>query len=220
MNADPWAGRRKDPSPEVPLVDGGAVALPPDFNFVARFRFNGFTHAGGAQAVSHCKCRKRPHLRPIWDRVISCDDRLVGGRTSMAVDFRELLDAFEFVTSVGIGESTAFLCKKTGKIYWHSDWADDVEELPDIEDSEEYTRIPEKNELDLGKPLVLKFARHHLPDDSDKILEIFSRAGAYARFKDLLEHRHAIDRWYAFERQATEEALRTWCEDNDIEVRG
>ncbi|WP_245517349.1 hypothetical protein [Rhizobium leguminosarum] len=97
----------------------------------------------------------------------------------MAVDFSELLDAFEFVSSVGIGENTAFLCKETGKIYWHSDWADDVEEIPDIEDSEEYIRIPEKKELDLGKPLVLKFARHHLPGDSDKVLEIFSREGAY-----------------------------------------
>lgn len=159
-------------------------------------------------------------MRPIWDRVISCDDRLVRGRTGMAVDFSELLDAFEFVSSVGIGENTAFLCKETGKIYWHSDWADDVEEIPDIEDSEEYIRILEKKELDLGKPLVLKFARHHLPGDSDKVLEIFSREGAYARFKDLLEQRHAIDRWYAFERKATEEALRTWCDDNDIEVSG
>ncbi|WP_246801446.1 hypothetical protein [Rhizobium leguminosarum] len=81
----------------------------------------------------------------------------------MTVDFSEILDAFEFVSSVGIGENTAFLSKETGKIYWHSDWADDVEEIPDIEDSEEYIRIPEKKELDLGKPLVLKFARHHLP---------------------------------------------------------
>ncbi|WP_353817004.1 hypothetical protein [Mesorhizobium sp.] len=63
---------------------------------------------------------------------------------------------------------------------------DDVEELPDdVEDSERYIAIPDKRELDLGKPLVLTFARHHLPDDYDKVREIFSRAGAYARFKDL-----------------------------------
>ncbi|WP_086999798.1 UPF0158 family protein [Rhizobium sullae] len=138
----------------------------------------------------------------------------------MAVDFSELLNAFEFVSSMGTGENTAYLCKETGKIYLHSDWADDVEELPDVEDSEKYIPIPEKRELDLGKRLVLKFARHHLPDDYNKVREIFSRAGAYARFKDLLEHRHAIDRWYAFEQEATEDALRTWCEDNDIEVSG
>ncbi len=111
----------------------------------------------------------------------------------MAVNFSELLEAFEFVSSVGSGENTAHLCKATGKIYWHSDWADDVEELPDeVEDSEKYIPIPDKRELDLGKPLALKFARHYLPDDYDKVRQIFSRAGAYARFKDLLEHRRVL----------------------------
>jgi hypothetical protein len=143
----------------------------------------------------------------------------MSGGTGMAVNFSELLDAFEFVSSVGCGENTAYLYKETGKIYWHSDWVDDVEDLPDdIEDSAKYMTIPDKRELDLGEPLVLKFARHHLPDDYNKVREIFSRAGAYARFKDLLEYRHAVDRWYAFEQKATEEALRAWCEDNDIEV--
>lgn len=41
---------------------------------------------------------------------------------------------------------------------------DDVEELPDdLEDSERYIAIPDKRELDLGKPLVLTFARHTCP---------------------------------------------------------
>ncbi|SIT60038.1 conserved hypothetical protein [Mesorhizobium prunaredense] len=65
---------------------------------------------------------------------------------------------------------------------------------------------------------MLTFARHHLPDDCDKVREIFSRAGAYARFKDLLERRGAVDRWYDFEQKATEEALKTWCADNDIKI--
>jgi hypothetical protein len=149
----------------------------------------------------------------------------------MGVNFSELLDAFEFVSSVGSGENTAYLCKATGKIYWHSDWADDVEELPDeVEDKhkdkdkdkekERYIPIPDKRELDLGKPLALKFARHYLPDEYDKAWAIFSRAGAYARFKDLLEHRRVIGQWYDFEQKATEEALKTWCEKNDIEVSG
>ncbi|SIT60037.1 hypothetical protein BQ8794_90202 [Mesorhizobium prunaredense] len=58
---------------------------------------------------------------------------------AMTVNFSELLEAFEFVNSGGGGENTAYLCKETGKIYWHSDWADDVEELPDdVEDSGRY----------------------------------------------------------------------------------
>ena len=35
----------------------------------------------------------------------------------MTVELSELLDAFEFVSSVGSGENTAYLCKQTGKIY-------------------------------------------------------------------------------------------------------
>lgn len=137
----------------------------------------------------------------------------------MTVNFSELLEAFEFVNSGGAGENEAYLCMETGKIYCHSEWVDDVEELPDdVEDSGRYIPIPDKRELDLGKPLVLSFARHRLPDDYDKVREIFSRAGAYARFKDLLEHRGAVDRWYDFEQKATEEALKTWCVDNDIKV--
>lgn len=137
----------------------------------------------------------------------------------MAVNFSELLDAFEFVNSVGSGENTAYLCKETGKIYWHSDWLDDVEELPDdFEDSAKYITIPDKRELDLGMPLVLSFARRHLPDDYDKVRQFFVRSGAYGRFKGLLERRHALDRWYDFEQKATEEALRAWCDDNDIKV--
>jgi hypothetical protein len=145
--------------------------------------------------------------------------RFMSGRMGMAANFSELLDALEFASSGGSGENTAYLCKETGKIYWHSDWGDDVGALPDdIEDSAKYIAVPDKRELDLGRPLVLKFTLHHLPDDYDRVREIFSRAGAYARFKDLLEHRHAIDRWYTFEQKATEDALRVWCEDNDIEV--
>ncbi|MDW6024052.1 hypothetical protein SAZ10_20095 [Mesorhizobium sp. BAC0120] len=65
---------------------------------------------------------------------------------------------------------------------------------------------------------MLKFARDHLPDDYDKVWEIFSRSGAYSRFKDLLAYRHAVDRWHAFEQEATEQALRDWCELHEIEV--
>ncbi len=127
--------------------------------------------------------------------------------------------AFQFVSGGGTGEHQAFLCKPSGKIYWHSELAGDVEELPDdIEESDKYVEIPDKRELDLGKPLALDFAREFLPDDFDKVRQIFSSRGAYARFKDLLEHRRALDRWYDFEAKAEESALREWCELNSIEL--
>jgi hypothetical protein len=138
----------------------------------------------------------------------------------MPVSLKDILGAFEFVSAGAIGEHQAFLCKQSGKIiYWHSELSDDLDELPDdIDDSEKYVQIPNKRELDLGKPLVLNFARQFLPDYFDEVRQIFSSRGAYARFKDLLDRRDALDQWYDFEAKAEERALRMWCDLNSIEV--
>jgi hypothetical protein len=137
----------------------------------------------------------------------------------MPVSFNDILLAFEFVSAGDPGEHQAFLCKQSGKLYWHSELASDLDELPDdIDDSDKYVQIPDKKELDLGKPLVLDFARQCLPDDVGDIQEIFSKRGAYARFKDLLQRRGALDQWYDFEANAEGKALRMWCDLNSIEV--
>jgi hypothetical protein len=137
----------------------------------------------------------------------------------MPVSFKEILLAFEFVSSGGTGENQAFLCKQSGMLYWHSELAGDLDELPDdIDDSDKYLQIPDKKELDLGKPLVLAFARQFLPDDVGDVQEIFRKRGAYARFKDLLQRRGALDQWYDFEANAEERALRMWCDLNSIEI--
>jgi hypothetical protein len=131
----------------------------------------------------------------------------------------DLRDAFEFVSAGGGGEHQAFLCKQSGKLYCHSELCDDLDILPDdIDDSEKFLPIPDKRELDLGKPLALDFARQFLPGDFDDVRQIFSRRGAYARFKNLLDRRGMLDQWYAFEAEAEESALKMWCELNSIEV--
>jgi hypothetical protein len=135
----------------------------------------------------------------------------------MPVRFEEIQEAFEFVSAAGVGEHQAFLCMQSGKIYWQSDLSDLDDELPDdIEDDEKYLAIPDKRELDLGKPLVLDFARQVLPGDLDEVRRIFSKRGAYANFKDLLIRRRVLEQWYAFEEEATARALREWCELNSI----
>lgn len=140
----------------------------------------------------------------------------------MPVGFKDILDAFEFVNFGGSDEHQAYFCKQSGKIYWHSDVMELDEpdnELPDdIDDDEKYLEIPDKRELDLGKPLALDFARQVLPGDFDEVRRIFSRRGAYASFKDLLARKRALDQWYEFERNATERALREWCELNGLEL--
>jgi hypothetical protein len=93
------------------------------------------------------------------------------------------------------------------------------DELPDdVDDEEKYIAIPDKLELDLGKPLALDFAREWLPGDFDEVRYIFSRKGAYRKFRALLIRRKALDRWYEFESKATERALRDWCALNSIAV--
>ena len=92
------------------------------------------------------------------------------------------------------------------------------DELPaDIESEDKYIPLPDKRDLDLGKPLVLAFAREFLPDDFDDV-RYFLRA--YLKFNALLARPRAIDRWHAFEKEATEQALREWCALHSIEIIG
>jgi uncharacterized protein UPF0158 len=138
----------------------------------------------------------------------------------MSISFLDLRLAFEFVSSGGMGENEAYLDRKSGKIYWHSEFGDNGEESPDDIDDEKYIAIPDKVELDLGKPLVLDFAREFLPDDYGEVCHIFSRRGAYRRYKDLLVRRGALERWYGFSNKAEEKALREWCAENGIDLSG
>ncbi|MGQ0686071.1 hypothetical protein [Bradyrhizobium sp.] len=140
----------------------------------------------------------------------------------MPVSFKEILDAFGFLDATGGYNYRAVLCRETGKIYTHSDHPDfeDLnDELPDdVDDEEKYVDIPDKRELDLGKPLAIAFVDEFLPRDSGEVRRIFSRRGAYRNFKALLIRRNARDRWYEYESQAAEKALRDWCEVNSIEL--
>src|SRR5712672_278808 len=138
----------------------------------------------------------------------------------MTVSFSDLQLAFEFVSSGGMGENKAYLDRRSGKIYWHSEFGENHEELPDDIDDEKYISIPDKRELDLGTRQVLDFAREFLSDDYDEVRHIFSRRGAYRRYKDLLVRRAALERWSDFPNKSEEAALREWCAENGIELSG
>ena len=138
----------------------------------------------------------------------------------MAVKFQDISDAFEFVSFGSMYEHQAFLDKETGKVYYHSDFDDDEEELPEDIDDEKYIAIPHKNELGLGKKLVLDFAHQYLPDEAAMIHAIFNRKGAYSKYKDFLEHRGMLEKWYEYESEKQKKALREWCESSSIEING
>jgi hypothetical protein len=135
------------------------------------------------------------------------------------VTFDEIQDAFSFVSSNEYGMNRAVLCLDNGEIYYHSENGD-LDELDEDEfDCDNFVVIPHKNDLDLGQRLVFDFAEQHLADDLDRVQQIFSRRGAYRRFKDFLEQKDLLQDWYDFESQREEEALREWALDNKIELK-
>ena len=94
---------------------------------------------------------------------------------------------------------------------------DDEDEIPEeIYDREDCIEIPHKNDLDLGKTLVFEFVDKYLPNDFERIRRIFRKRGAYARYKDLLDDRGFLQKWYDFENTRQTETLRRRCEDNEI----
>jgi hypothetical protein len=138
----------------------------------------------------------------------------------MPVAWDDILLAFEFVSSAD-SDNSAYLCRETGAVFLHSEFGDNFEELPDdIDEGEKYLALPNPRDLDLGKRLVMRFAREEFADHYDEIAEIFSRRGAYRRFRDLLTRERALDKWHAFEAAAKEKALREWCAENGVAMKG
>lgn len=138
---------------------------------------------------------------------------------TVPVKFSELLDAFEFSNVGGTTEYHAYVGLDTGKFYFVTGQDDLDEEVPDdIDELDRYLHMPDKWDLDLGSRLVFAFAEQVMPDYYDTVRDIFRRRGAYGRFKDFLDAKRMLERWYDFEAKATERALRAWCQENDIEL--
>ena len=139
----------------------------------------------------------------------------------MPVAWSEILDALEFLGMSDEFGNAAWVCRETGAVHMHSDLYDELEALPeDIDDPEKYIVLPTPRDLDLGTRLVMRFAAERLSDRTDEISAIFSRKGAYRRFKDFLMRIDALESWYAYEAEAKEKALREWCAENGVEVEG
>jgi len=130
--------------------------------------------------------------------------------------FEDIEMGFEYVSSTMRHMNHAILSRKTGKMYYISELFDSDELPDDIDDPDIYIAIPHKTELNLGKHLVFDFVSEYLPDDYDKVSDIFRSKGAYSRYKDLLEHRGLLDNWYAYEEAAKKKKLMAWCKENDI----
>lgn len=135
--------------------------------------------------------------------------------------FNDIEFAFEFVNTGQLYEHEAYLNIHTGETFWHSEFGDNEEELPDdIDDESKYIALPHKNDLNLGKGLVLKFSYEFLSERADEIESIFRKKGAYSKFKNILERTGKIEKWHEYENTAQEKALREWCKLNGITING
>ncbi len=139
----------------------------------------------------------------------------------MPVAWSQILDAFEFLSMSEEFGNSAWVCRETGAVHMRSDWNDELEaQSEDIDDAKKYVALPTPRDLDLGRPLVMSFAAERLEKHYDEIAAIFSRKGAYRRFKDFLVRVGALESWYEYEAEAKEKALREWCAENGVEVEG
>jgi hypothetical protein len=124
--------------------------------------------------------------------------------------------AFDYVSSMPMACNSAVLCKNSGDFFYSSDY-DDEDEIPeDVYDREDCVWIPHKNELDLGRNLVFEFAEQHLPDDIEHVRQIFRKKGAYARYKDYLDSKGFLKKWYDYENKRQTETITQWCKENKI----
>lgn len=140
----------------------------------------------------------------------------------MSIKFSDIVDLFEIANFGSPYEHQGYICKVTGKTYIYSEFGDNEEELPDDihSHSEKYLTIPGKNDLDLGRDLAFVFTQEVLPSEYENVRAIFRHKGAYFKFKVLLEGSEKLEEWYQFERNQTENALRRWCSEQDIEING
>jgi hypothetical protein len=131
----------------------------------------------------------------------------------ITVKLSDLLDGLDFASFDEGFEAGAYVCRETGTVYCVAEDAGvEMDVPPDLETSEQYVAMPSKRDLDLGVRLVMAFVEEVLPEDLETVEGYFNKRGAYSKFRDLLARRDVLDRWHAFEAEATARALREWAE--------
>lgn len=135
------------------------------------------------------------------------------------VNYEELRNAFEFVSSAAPATNAAYICGLTGNIYWLADSLELEQAVPaDVETAEQYIAVPHKNELQLGQKMALDFIDQVLPADYNLVSSFFRKRGAYRRYRELLQAQGLLEQWFVFEANACSSALLDWCQEYGIEI--
>ena len=139
----------------------------------------------------------------------------------VAVSMADLLDAYEFAEMGSDWDFGAYVCRRTGVFYFHTDEGISgiKDELPeDIDNPDLYLALPAKRELELGRSLVLDFVQATRPKDYELMRGHFQKRGAYRQFRSWSDHHGLTQDWYEFERERTLDALRGWAVENDLQI--
>jgi hypothetical protein len=136
----------------------------------------------------------------------------------MTITYDILEEAFYFVGSGAPGEHVAVISRPTGEVFYASAIIDESELPDDVEESDDYVEVPHKSDLDLGMSLAMEFIRLDCPVQLDYVREVFSRRGAYARYKAFLAEKELLQEWYRFENERIKEALLEWCDEVGLVV--
>lgn len=146
------------------------------------------------------------------------------GGLLVEIKYSDLEDAYMYANAGGATgfETVVYIHKETGKMYYHSDYDDGLEEekLPSDIGGDIYASVPQQRDLNLGRHLVFQFVSNTIPEHLEKVEDIFRKRGAYGRYKDFLDNKNALDKWDEFENNATRNALEVWARDNGFEVVG
>ncbi len=135
-------------------------------------------------------------------------------RIKMQIDLSELAIAIDYVACGG----EVYVDPELGDIHYISDCGD-IEVPDDIDTNDKYIDVPSKQDFDLSRTLVLDFTEKMIPDELERIYDIFRSQGAYSRFKAILHERNLTEKWYDFENKAVEEKLIEWCKENSIQYK-
>jgi len=138
----------------------------------------------------------------------------------MLISIDDIENAFLFVSMDQRYMNSAYLCKNSGQIFYASELGDSDELPEDIDDTDKYITIPHKIDLDLGQVLVFEFTSKYIQEEMDRIRNFFRSRGAYSRYKDFLDQKGLLDQWHKFEDERRKTALKEWCHDNGIEIKG
>lgn len=120
-------------------------------------------------------------------------------------------DAFQFVSDAPPGERMALVHRQSGQVFLASAKAGYDQRPAGWESDPDCLRIPHRQEIDPGKPLLLDFIRQNCPGELARVEGLFGRPGAFRNIKDLLRRKQLLASWQVFEGQQLEARLRQWC---------